>query len=74
MKNKNESIGSSLGKAFKELCYLTTIVFCALRSCDVIAWKWYWVISPLFISEIIGAIALFIVGAIAVDIIKNNNK
>ena len=74
MRNENKSVGASLGKAVHDLCYFLTMLFCALRACDVITWKWYWVMSPLFASEIIGIIALIVAGAIAVSIVKNKDK
>ena len=74
MRNENKSVGSSLGKAVHDLCYFLTMLFCALRACDVITWKWYWVMSPLFASEIIGIIALIVAGAIAVSIVKDKDK
>lgn len=73
MKNKNESVGASLGKAVHDLCYLLTLVFCALRACDVITWKWYWVLSPIFASEIIGIIALLIAGAVAIKVVNEKD-
>lgn len=74
MINENKSAGASLGKAVHDLCYFLTMLFCALRACDVITWKWYWVMSPLFASEIIGIIALIVAGAIAVNIVKDKDK
>ena len=74
MRNENKSVGASLGKAVHNLCYFLTMLFCALRACDVITWKWYWVMSPLFASEIIGIIALIVAGAIAVSIVKDKDK
>lgn len=74
MRNENKSVGASLGKAVHNLCYFLTMLFCALRACDVITWKWYWVMPPLFASEIIGIIALIVAGAIAVSIVKDKDK
>lgn len=36
---------SSSGGA--EFCGLLTIVFIILKLCNVIAWSWVWVLSPL---------------------------
>lgn len=72
MKNEDRSIGSSLGKAVHDLCYTLTMLFCALRACDVITWKWYWVISPLIISEVVGVIALVVAGAIAINLVTKD--
>lgn len=74
MRNENKSVGASLGKAGHNLCYFLTMLFCVLRACDVITWKWYWVMSPLFVSELISIIALIVGGAIAVSIVKDKDK
>jgi hypothetical protein len=36
------------------LMILLTIVFTALKLTGVIAWSWLWVLSPLWILELIG--------------------
>ena len=41
---------------------LLTIVFVTLKLCDVVAWSWWWVLSPLWIM------ALIIVGILSVCI------
>lgn len=74
MRNENKRAGASLGKVVHDLCFFLTMLFCVLRACDVITWKWYWVMSPLFASEIIGIIALIVAGAIAVNIVKDKDK
>ena len=38
---------------------LLTIVFVTLKLCDVIAWSWWWVLSPIWISAAVMAIVLF---------------
>ena len=37
-----------------------TIVFIILKLCNVIAWSWWWVLSPLWISGGISLIAILI--------------
>ena len=37
-----------------------TIVFIILKLCNVIAWSWWWVLSPLWISCGISLIAILI--------------
>lgn len=71
MRNENKSVGASLGRALHSLCHFLTMLFCALRACDVITWKWYFVMMPLFVSEIIGVIALIVAGTIAISIVKD---
>ena len=43
---------------------LLTIVFIILKLCGIIAWSWWWVLSPLWISvavvALIGIIAVFV--------------
>ena len=38
-----------------------TIVFIVLKLCGLIAWSWTWVLSPLWISEILWTIFVVIV-------------
>lgn len=40
---------------------LLTIVFIVLKLCGVIAWSWWWVLSPLWISEILWTIFVVVV-------------
>lgn len=40
---------------------LLTIVFIILKLCGVIAWSWWWVLSPLWISEILWTIFVVVV-------------
>lgn len=39
---------------------LLTIVFIVLKLCGVIAWSWWWVLSPLWISVILGLVLVII--------------
>lgn len=45
---------------------LLTVAFIVLKLCKVIDWSWIWVVSPIWISALIGLI--FIVGFIALKI------
>ena len=38
-----------------------TIVFIVLKLCGLIAWSWIWVLSPLWISEILWTIFVVVV-------------
>lgn len=40
---------------------LLTIVFIILKLCGVIAWSWWWVLSPLWISAIGWVILVIII-------------
>ena len=39
---------------------LLTIVFIILKLCGIIAWSWWWVLSPLWISTILWVILVVI--------------
>jgi len=39
---------------------LLTIAFIVLRLCDVIAWSWFWVLSPVIIPLLIFGLILFV--------------
>ena len=49
---------------------LLTILFIALKLTGYIAWSWWWVLSPIWISTII---ALFIIIIIAIKL-ENQKK
>ena len=38
-----------------------TIVFIVLKLCGLITWSWWWVLSPLWISEILWTIFVVVV-------------
>lgn len=44
---------------------LLTVAFVVLKLCGVIAWSWWWVLSPLWISFMVGISILVIVLAVA---------
>lgn len=41
---------------------LLTVVFIVLKLTGVIAWSWWWVLSPLWISVGVAVLVLIIVG------------
>lgn len=44
-------------------CGLLTIVLITLKLCNVIAWSWWWVLSPIWIPLVIGILfVIFIFG------------
>ena len=45
---------------------LLTIAFIVLKLCGVIAWSWWWVLSPVWITAIIVVVIAVIVAAISV--------
>jgi len=57
MKDKNSSTGTSGGIDFVGVL---TIVFIVLKLLGKIAWSWWWVLSPIWISAILAIIFLII--------------
>ena len=72
VKSTGSKAGENFGKGLKSLCYLLTILFCALRACDVIDWPWFLVMSPIFISWVIAIAALVIAGLLAVSLVNGD--
>lgn len=54
IKNINIKISGLLGT-------LLTVLFVGLKLCNVIAWSWVWVLSPLWIGWALGIIILAII-------------
>jgi hypothetical protein len=50
---------------------LLQLIFIILKLCKVIAWSWWWVMSPLIISGSFIAILMLIVGILAVSLHKD---
>lgn len=46
------------------LANMLTVAFVVLKLCKVIAWSWVWVLSPLWISLIVGIVVAVIIGII----------
>ena len=57
MSNSSNSSSSGIGFAG-----LLTVAFVVLKLCGVIAWSWWWVLSPLWISFALLLIILLLVG------------
>ena len=53
MNDKQASVGTSFAS-------LLTIVFIVLKLCGIIAWSWWWVLSPLWITAFIDALLVMI--------------
>lgn len=53
----NKKVGSSTvgGLGFAEVL---TVIFIVLKLCKVINWSWIWVLSPLWIGFILGALII----------------
>jgi len=41
-------------------CELLTITFIVLKLCNVIAWSWVWVLSPLWIGTALGLLIVLL--------------
>lgn len=59
MNEKNNGGGAAGGGI--GFCGALTIVFIVLKLLGKISWSWVWVLSPLWISFIIGCIPFFVV-------------
>jgi len=55
----NNSSSASGGIGFVGLL---TIVFVALKLMGIIAWSWFWVLSPIIFSTILTLFVLLIIG------------
>jgi hypothetical protein len=66
MANNTNSSSSSAGIGFFGLL---TIVFITLKLTGYIAWSWWWVLSPIWISWLV--VLLFIVIFVGVTIAKS---
>jgi hypothetical protein len=54
MDNKNVSGGMSFSS-------ILALIFIVLKLCGVINWSWVWVLSPIWITFIIGLIAIGVI-------------
>ena len=61
MENNNSGCSISLGGGFVGTL---TIAFIVLKLVGVINWSWIWVLSPLWISFILGLAILIIIVAV----------
>lgn len=43
---------------------LLTVAFIVLKLCHVISWSWVWILSPIWISVIIGIVVFLIILAV----------
>jgi hypothetical protein len=62
--NSNSSANSGLFST------LLTIAFIVLKLCNVIAWSWWWVLSPIWIG--IAIVLLFIGGILVYELLKKD--
>ena len=63
-----ESAAKALGQLVGTSAKLLTLLFLALRACDVIDWPWYWVLSPTLAGFLVsGVFSLFLLFVVAND-------
>ena len=67
MSNNSSSSSSGIG-----LPGLLTVLFVGLKLTNVISWSWWWVLSPIWISALIGLAFVFIllIAAIVAGLFK----
>ena len=58
MSGRRSSVDVNLGDL---LPTLLLILFITLKLCGVIAWSWWWVLSPLWIPLLIGVVGVVII-------------
>jgi membrane protein YdbS with pleckstrin-like domain len=46
-----------------------TLIFVVLKLCNVINWSWWWVFCPIWISFVLGAFLIIILGIIVVYLV-----
>jgi len=56
--NSNKSVGIGFSGAL-------LLIFITLKLCNVIAWSWWWVLSPVWIPLSITVLVLLVIAAIA---------
>ncbi len=57
-------------------CGLLTIAFIVLKLTGVIAWSWWWVLSPIWITAAItvGILLIMLITLIVVTVVKTANE
>ena len=53
---------------------LLTAIFVVLKLSSVITWSWWWILSPLWISAILAAIAFLGIAIWAIIILDKDDK
>lgn len=69
MKTINANTNTTTTKATKSACpsffAILTLIFIVLKLTGCITWSWVWVLAPLWIDFIIGAVIMVIAAIIA---------
>lgn len=71
---KQMSKPARLSKFIDSFCLRLCLVFCVLRACGVIHWAWYWVLTPLVISELLVLCGLMILGVAACKMLTEEEE
>ncbi len=58
--------GEISAKTIRFLTTHLTLLFLALRACDVIQWPWYWVLSPLVLNLCVYVLSCLLVGCVTI--------
>lgn len=61
MNTNNKSVSSSSSSGGIGFAGLLTIVFITLKLLGKITWSWWWVVSPLWISALLGIAILLVI-------------
>ena len=67
MNDNNTKVNVSVGGGFLGLL---TLLFITLKLCGVIAWSWWWVLAPLWISWGIAIVGVIIALVLAIIVKK----
>ena len=59
---------------FSSLATLLLVLFIGLKLCNVIAWSWWWVLSPLLLPWVLFAFAWFIIAIMSFLLLGGRNK
>lgn len=74
---KKQSNDGSWAKFLGEFCFTLTLIFCAMRACDVIQWDWYFVLLPTilyWVFCVVTVIVAIVLMAVAYCHIHNKSE
>ena len=63
---KKEDCGLTALNMLKELAFLMSLMFVAMRACGVIEWEWYWLLSPILALAGVSVILLALLAGAAI--------
>lgn len=59
---------------FSSLATLLLVLFIGLKLCNVIAWNWWWVLSPLWLPWVLLTFAWLIITIMSFLLLRGRNK